>query len=128
MRGQICTEASFDKVDGVTRTLGRLLEHLEREGHTAIVLGSQSKITHHHGHELIGSRGIPFVFYPGVTLSFFRPLFIRKLLEFKPDVVHICDPIWLGAQTIFLMRYFLPDTVMIASYHTNIATLVPLLL
>ena len=30
------------KVDGVTRTLARLLEHLALEGHTALVMGPES--------------------------------------------------------------------------------------
>jgi hypothetical protein len=30
------------QVDGVTRTLARLLEHLEREGHECMVLGPQT--------------------------------------------------------------------------------------
>lgn len=32
----------FNRVDGVTRTLARLLEHLQLEGHTALVLGPES--------------------------------------------------------------------------------------
>lgn len=39
LRILIVTENFLPKVDGVTRTLSRLLEHLQREGHKALLLG-----------------------------------------------------------------------------------------
>lgn len=38
------TENFLPKVDGVTRTLARLLEHLNAEGHDAIVLGPETGV------------------------------------------------------------------------------------
>lgn len=39
LRVAIVTENFFPKVDGVTRTLARLLEHLAAEGHEVLVCG-----------------------------------------------------------------------------------------
>jgi hypothetical protein len=42
LRVAIVTENFLPKVDGVTRTLARLLEHLNQEGHEAIVFGPET--------------------------------------------------------------------------------------
>lgn len=42
LRILIVTENFLPKVDGVTRTLSRLLEHLQAQGHEALLLGPHS--------------------------------------------------------------------------------------
>jgi hypothetical protein len=42
LRIMIVTENFLPKVDGVTRTLARLLTHLEAQGHECMVLGPQT--------------------------------------------------------------------------------------
>ena len=96
------------KVDGVTRTLARLLEHLNAEGHEAIVCGPETGMvsgelpaqapvywnllisslfqTSYAGHPVVGTFGLPLIIYPGLKLNFFRPRFVRRLQQFKPDV------------------------------------------
>ncbi|KAL8279033.1 hypothetical protein RQP46_008491 [Phenoliferia psychrophenolica] len=122
LRIAIISENFLPKVDGVTRTLAMLLEHLQLEGHTALVMGPQSGMTSYAGHEVIGTKGIPLLgVYKGLKLNFIRPKFIRRLLEFKPDVIQFVDPIWLCAQCIPAIQYYLPDTPLLSSYHTNLA-------
>ncbi|GAA5821471.1 hypothetical protein JCM10212_002121 [Sporobolomyces blumeae] len=122
LRIAIVTENFLPKVDGVTRTLAMLLEHLQSEGHQAIVLGPSSPLKSYAGHEVVTTRGVPLLgVYKGLGLNFVRPLFIRKLKEFKPDVIQFVDPIWLCAQTIPLVQRFFPDTPLVTSYHTNLA-------
>lgn len=92
-------------MDGVTRTLARLLEHLSSEGHTALVLGPESGMvssersrrrtwgkfnnanlaqTTYAGHEVIGTKGIPLLgIYNGLKLNFIRPKFIRRLSAYS---------------------------------------------
>ena len=80
LRIAIITENFYPKVDGVTRTLGRLLEHLQIEGHTAVVLGPDSGMATYAGHELIGTKGLPlFGVYKELKLNFIRPRFITRL-------------------------------------------------
>ena len=56
-----------------------------------------------------------------LSLNFFRPMFLRRLLEFQPDIVHYVDPIWLGTQAQPIIERYLPDTGFVSSYHTNLA-------
>ncbi|GAA5905966.1 glycosyltransferase family 4 protein [Sporobolomyces salmoneus] len=122
LRVAIVTENFLPKVDGVTRTLAMLLEHLAAEGHEAMVLGPASTLKSYAGHEVVSTKGIPLLgVYKGLGLNFIRPLFIRKLKEFKPDVIQFVDPIWLCAQTIPVVQRYFPDTPLVSSYHTNLA-------
>src|SRR6266702_8092881 len=105
MRIAIITENFLPKLDGVTRTLVRLLEHLQSNGHQALLLGPESGMDYYAGAELIGTRGLPLPFYPELKFNFFRPLFMRRLYEFQPDVIHLVDPVVLGAAGLAVARF-----------------------
>lgn len=101
LRIAIVTENFLPKIDGVTRTLAMLLEHLQAEGHEAMVLGPatplvRSRLAHplippsgtervleqktYAGAEVVATKGIPLLgVYRGLGLNFLRPRFIRKL-------------------------------------------------
>jgi glycosyltransferase involved in cell wall biosynthesis len=119
MRVAIITENFLPKLDGVTRTLARLLEHLQTTGHQALLLGPDAGMERYAGAEVIGTSGIPLFFYPELKFNFFRPLFFRRLYEFQPDIVHIVDPVVLGPQGLATARIL--DTPIVSSYHTNLA-------
>src|SRR5579859_1824827 len=119
VRIAIITENFLPKLDGVTRTLARLLEHLQRNGHSALLLGPESGMEEYAGAEIVGTAGLPFPFYPELKFNFFRPLFVRRLNEFDPDIVHLVDPVILGATGLATAR--LLNKPLISSYHTNLA-------
>jgi len=119
MRVAIITENFLPKLDGVTRTLARLLEHLQMKGHQVLLLGPEAGMEHYAGAEVIGTGGIPLFFYPELKFNFFRPLFFRRLSEFHPDIVHIVDPVVLGPPGLATAR--LMDIPIVSSYHTNLA-------
>ncbi|GAA6003698.1 hypothetical protein JCM10207_003552 [Rhodosporidiobolus poonsookiae] len=122
LRIAIVTENFLPKIDGVTRTLAMLLEHLQAEGHEAMVLGPSTPLTSYAGAEVVATKGIPLLgVYRGLGLNFLRPRFIRKLREFQPDCAMFVDPIWLCAQTIPAVQYYFPDLPLVSSYHTNLA-------
>ncbi|KAL7413387.1 hypothetical protein BDY24DRAFT_389910 [Mrakia frigida] len=138
LRVVIVTENFLPKVDGVTRTLARLLEHLHNEGHEALLCGPETGMSHYASHPLVGTLGIPLVVYPGLKLNFLRPKFMREIEEFHPDVIHMVDPIWLGGQTLMGLELGWAGEqwvgekgpgvggglrgAVVASYHTNLAT------
>ncbi|KZW03680.1 UDP-Glycosyltransferase/glycogen phosphorylase [Exidia glandulosa HHB12029] len=130
LRIAIVTENLMPKVDGVTRTLARLLTHLREQGHECVVLGPESGMGYYETFPLIGTLGIPLVLYPGLKLNFLRPKFLRTIVEFNPDVIHVVDPVWLGAQFLFALEagWCGPEwqgprrRPVVASYHTNLPT------
>lgn len=119
MRVAIITENFLPKLDGVTRTLTRLLEYLQRHGHKVLLLGPESGMEEYAGAEIVGTAGVPFPFYPELRFNFFRPLFLRRLNEFQPDIVHLVDPVILGAAGLAAARML--GKPLISSYHTNLA-------
>src|SRR5258708_22497760 len=119
MRVAIITENFLPKLDGVTRTLARLLEYLQDNGHQALLLGPENGIEQYAGAEVVGTAGFPLPFYPELKFNFFRPLFIRRLNEFQPDIVHLVDPVVLGAAGLAGAPFL--DKPILSSSHTNIA-------
>jgi glycosyltransferase involved in cell wall biosynthesis len=119
LRVAIITENFLPKLDGVTRTLVRLLEHLQTNGHQAMLLGPESGMDYFAGAEVIGTAGLPLPFYPELKFNFFRPLFMRRLNEFQPDIIHLVDPVILGATG--LAAGHLLHIPIVSSYHTNLA-------
>lgn len=95
---------------------------MHNEGHEAIVMGPDTGLKEYLGHPVVGTFGIPIIVYPGLKLNFARLRFIRRLQQFRPDVVHFVDPIWLGAQMIPLCKLYLPNVPRVSSYHTNLPT------
>jgi glycosyltransferase involved in cell wall biosynthesis len=119
MRVAIITENFLPKLDGVTRTVSRLLEHLHMQGHQALLLGPESGMSEYAGAEVIGTAGLPLPFYPELKFNFFRPLFLRRLIEFRPDIIHVVDPVILGATGLAAARFL--NIPIVSSYHTNLA-------
>lgn len=119
MRVAIITENFLPKLDGVTRTLARLLEYLQDHGHKVLLLGPESGMEEYAGAEIVGTAGVPLPFYPELKFNFFRPLFLRRLNEFQPDVVHLVDPVVLGAAGLAAARML--GKPLLSSYHTNLA-------
>jgi glycosyltransferase involved in cell wall biosynthesis len=119
MRIAIITENFLPKLDGVTRTLARLLEYLQGHGHKVLLLGPESGMEEYAGAEIVGTAGVPFPFYPELKFNFFRPLFLRRLNEFQADIVHLVDPVILGAAGLAAARML--GKPLVSSYHTNLA-------
>lgn len=119
LRVAIVTENFLPKLDGVTRTLAMLLEHLERLGHRAIVLGPEGSPRRYAGARVFGASGAPIPFYPELRFLLPRPGLERRLARFRPDIVHVVDPMLLGAAGVRWAQHL--GAPVIASYHTNLA-------
>lgn len=122
MRIAIITENFLPKVDGVTRTLTRLLEHLQATGHKVILFGPESGMDVYAGAKLYGTAGFPFFPYPELKLNIWRPAFTKILLDFDPHVVHLVDPVYICAAFLAIFRFKNKKPPIVASYHTNLGT------
>ncbi|ELU44191.1 serine carboxypeptidase [Rhizoctonia solani AG-1 IA] len=125
----LITENFLPKVDGVTRCLAQLLNHLKNEGHEVIILGPEVNMLTYETYPIIGTVGIPLMLYPDLKLNFLRPKFLQSIQEFDPDVIHVVDPIWLGPQVLHALqsgwcgpRWASPNAPIVASFHTNLPT------
>ncbi|MER3389217.1 MAG: glycosyltransferase family 1 protein [Microcella sp.] len=98
MRVAVVSESFLPTVNGVTTSVARVLEHLQRRGHEAIVIapaaGSPSEYAGAPVHE------VPAVLYRRFPVGIPTPLVHRTLTDFAPDVVHAASPFLLGAHAI----------------------------
>jgi len=98
MRVAVVSESFLPTVNGVTTSVARVLEHLQRRGHEALVIapaaGSPSEYAGAAVHE------VPAVLYRRFPVGIPTPLVHRTLADFAPDVVHAASPFLLGAHAI----------------------------
>jgi glycosyltransferase involved in cell wall biosynthesis len=123
MRIALVTENFLPKIDGVTRTLSMLLEHLQQHHHQAIVLAPEGAPARYAGAPVFGTPGVPLPMYPELHLLLPPPRFKNLLNRWRPDVIHVADPMVLGAAAIFWAQQL--GIPVVSSYHTNLATYLP---
>lgn len=90
MKVAIVTEVSTLHVNGVSRTITKLLDFLIENGHQPLVFGPEEG--NYKGVKLYGTAGLPLFFYPELRLNFALPRIVYELVKFKPDVIHFVDP------------------------------------
>jgi phosphatidylinositol alpha 1,6-mannosyltransferase len=125
VRVAVVTESFLPHVDGVTNTVCRVLEHLERTGHRALVVapaggpGMRREPDAYAGAPVLRAPSAPLPGYPAFRFATPWPRLPGVLREFGPDVVHLAAPAGLGAQAAFAARRL--DVPSVAVYQTDIA-------
>lgn len=97
LRVLVVAESFLPKVDGVSNSVVRILERLERDGHDVVVVAAAPGPASWGRFPVVrvGSVGLPG--YPDVRLAIGRRAISRALAEFRPDVAHVASPAVLGA-------------------------------
>ncbi|MCG5432385.1 glycosyltransferase family 1 protein [Mycobacterium sp. MYCO198283] len=125
MRVAIVAESFLPNVNGVTNSVLRVLEHLQRTGHQALVVapdtprGEPAAPRRHDG---VDVHRVPSRMFPGVTslpLGVPGPRLSGVLRDFAPDVVHLASPALLGYGGLLAARRLGVPTV--AVFQTDIA-------
>jgi glycosyltransferase involved in cell wall biosynthesis len=118
MRIALFTETFLPKIDGIVRTLCRLLEHLSHRGHTALLFAPEGGPACYAGTSIVGLPGYTFPLYPELKLVPPTTDVKRHLEVFQPEVVHIVNPVSLGLAGLRQARRL--GVPVIASYHTDL--------
>jgi glycosyltransferase involved in cell wall biosynthesis len=106
-------------VDGVSRTLHRVVAHLERQGHRVLVVGSGGGATSIPAPgEFVPAPAFPIPGRPEYRFSTGLGGAARaRLAAFAPDVVHVATPDLLGHAALrYARRRGLP---VVATFHTH---------
>jgi phosphatidylinositol alpha 1,6-mannosyltransferase len=119
VRVAIIAECFLPEVNGVTNSVLRVVEHLERRGHEALIIAP--------GFGPASYRSAPVERIPALRLPVYRTLSVglptgqvRHLLaEYDPDVVHLAAPAVLGAAGARAAR--LQRIPTLAVYQTDLA-------
>ena len=125
MRVAIVAESFLPNVNGVSNSVLRVLEHLHRTGHEALVIAPDNPRREQPAERVYnGTRvhRVPSRMFPAVTslpLGVPRPELVRVLRGFDPHVVHLASPALLGYGGLLAARRLGVPTV--AVYQTDIA-------
>lgn len=124
MRVAIVAESFLPNINGVTNSVLRVLEHLHREDHEAIVIAPGARNGQEEVSDYLGFpiRRVPTVKVPMIdSLPVGVPTTVvdSELREFQPDIIHLASPFVLGAAGAFSARQLRIPAV--ALYQTNVA-------
>jgi phosphatidylinositol alpha 1,6-mannosyltransferase len=117
MRVALISETFLPSVNGVTTTLCRLLEHLERRGGKAILFAPLGAPSMYAGARVVPLGSLPLPFYPEVQLTPPQWGITAQLRRFKPDLVHAVGPLVLGSVVPVVANTL--RVPLVSSYHTD---------
>jgi glycosyltransferase involved in cell wall biosynthesis len=117
MRVALICETFVPHVNGVAATICRILEHLQAEGHEALLFAPQGAPASYAGTEIVPLSALPLPLYPELVVT--PPQFgiTQRLRRFQPDVVHVVGPVVLGAIAPVVGHNL--RVPLISSYHTD---------
>ncbi|MGB9306743.1 MAG: glycosyltransferase family 1 protein [Mycobacterium sp.] len=124
MRVAIVAESFLPYVNGVSNSVVRVLEHLRRTGHEALVIAPDTPPGEPRAdrlHNGIRVHRVPSRMFPKVTtlpLGVPLPRLVRVLRGFDPDVLHLASPALLGYGGLRAARRLGVPTV--AVYQTDV--------
>lgn len=119
MRIAIVTESFLPQVNGVTNSVLRVLEHLRRRGHEALVVAPGAGADHHDGIPVVRVPAVDVPIVTSLPIGVPSPKVLHALADFQPDVVHLASPFVLGAYGLRAARKI--DAPTVAVYQTDVA-------
>lgn len=104
-------------MDGVVTRLAATLEELAALGHQVLVLAPPRAPEEYAGHRVMSAPGLPFPWYPELSVAMPSARLAGELRRFGPDVVHVVNPVFFGAWGAVMAR--LAGLPLLASFHTD---------
>ncbi|QBS41631.1 glycosyltransferase family 1 protein [Nocardia sp. CS682] len=125
MRVAIVAESFLPNMNGVVNSVLRVLEHLDRHGHDALIIApdtTRGLAPAARWHERFRVHRVPAVMVPKISslpVGLPQPGIVSAIEDFDADVVHLASPFLLGAGGLAAaMRLDLPT---VAVYQTDVA-------
>jgi glycosyltransferase involved in cell wall biosynthesis len=118
MRIAIFTETFVPAVNGVVTRLGHTVSRLVARGDQVLLVVPDGGIREFRHAQVIGVPVIPLPMYPDIGIALPHPDVWRKVETFAPDVIHVVNPVVLGASGVQIARS--TGTPLVASFHTHL--------
>jgi len=121
MRIAVASESFLPRINGVTNSVARVLEHVERTGHEAIVYApGVDDGSSYAGSDVVGLPWVPMPGYREVCISTAGTrTFMNHFRDFRPDVVHLASPFVIGPPVIRAARQL--DIPVVSVFQTDMA-------
>lgn len=123
MRVAIIAESFLPHMNGVTNSVLRILEHLDRRGHQALVLAPAVSRARDErwvmGFPVRRLRSLPLPTYPEVRMNLVTDdLIVDHLRDFEPDVMHLASPFLVGPPAVRASAML--QVPVVASFQTDV--------
>lgn len=116
MKIAIVTDTYLPQINGVAKTLGKLVDYLLTKGHEVVVL--MPYIEHMEVDYIKTIPSYNFPIYPEHKIAIPRQFMFNKFLgQFQPDIIHIATPFTMGF--LGLIYANLSKVPFVTSFHTN---------
>lgn len=119
MRVAIVSETFLPVVNGVSNSVCRVLEHLRRAGHQALVIAPGTGPGSYQGAPVVRVPALDLPVVDSMPIGLPTHKVLTALHDFQPDVVHLASPVIVGARGLWAARRLGIPTV--AVYQTDIA-------
>ena len=119
MRVAVVTESFLPQVNGVTNSVLRVCEQVQRHGGEVLVVAPGRGPAECAGATVVRTPSVPLPGYRDFRLGRPWPHLARTLRAFSPDVVHLASPAALGAQAARTAHRL--DLPVVAVYQTDLA-------
>lgn len=118
MRVAIFTETFVPAVNGVVTRLGHTISRLENGGDRVLLVAPDGGVGEFRGAQVVRVPSLPLPMYPEAVLALPHPDVWRRVDAFGPDLIHVVNPVVLGAIGVQIARW--SGTPLVASFHTHI--------
>jgi glycosyltransferase involved in cell wall biosynthesis len=120
MRIAFVTETWLPSTDGVVTRIASTVRQLRAAGHEVLIVAPGPTESDFDGADVqsVPAAGLSWV-YGGKRWGLPLPRIGRYLRDFRPDVVHVVNPVLMGVAAVLACRR--AGFPMVASYHTNVA-------
>lgn len=118
MRIALFTETFLPRVDGITNTLCHVLPRFAERRIETLLFAPAGAPASFAQTPIVGLRGVPLPQYPEFKIIPPWARFRAALRTFKPDLIHVLNPVTLGAGAIFWAKR--ASVPVVASYHTDV--------
>ncbi|MDZ5605645.1 glycosyltransferase family 1 protein [Bacillus pseudomycoides] len=118
MRVAIFTDTFTPQVNGVAKTLDRLIRYFQKQNISYSVFAPQHTAEDDFVANVNKMRSIPLkILYPECRIAFPTPRIKRELLSFRPDIIHIATPFNMGLCGMYYAKKL--NIPLVGSYHTD---------
>ena len=123
MRIALFTETFVPKIDGIVTTLCESIRQLRALGHEVLVVAPDGGVREFEEAPIAAMKGWSFPLYPELRLAPPRASLRATIREFRPDLIHVADPAFLGIAGLYYSggneggALRLP---LVISYHTDL--------
>ncbi|MDQ3886583.1 MAG: glycosyltransferase family 1 protein [Actinomycetota bacterium] len=119
MRVVIVSETFLPVVNGVSNSVCRVLEHLQRANHQALVIAPGTGPDSYQGTSVVRVPALDLPVVDSLPVGVPTRKVLTALHDFRPDIVHLASPMIVGARGLWAARRLAIPTV--AVYQTDVA-------